>query len=162
MAAVALEFLTVPHVGSANVSLMIGDGGYIWVDTITSTYADLVYSHGWGDCPSGCMYRRNWSFRVGHDCTVDFIGSTGHPAPPPVNVTTTIKKGISLYPNPVSEMLHVDNIGTASYAIYNLRGQVLQSGTTTGDIGVSPLLNGVYFIRLHTKDISITHQFIKQ
>jgi hypothetical protein len=36
---------------------------------------------GWGDCPSGCISRRFWDFRVSTDGTVEFLGSRGNPVP---------------------------------------------------------------------------------
>lgn len=35
----------------------------------------LRYSRGWGDCPSGCIVRYYWEFKVNENCEVVFIGS---------------------------------------------------------------------------------------
>ncbi len=39
-----------------------GAGTEIINDSIYSTHVELTYSYGWGDCPSGCMWRRYWKF----------------------------------------------------------------------------------------------------
>lgn len=39
----------------------------------------LQYSRGWGDCPSGCISRHYWEFRIDEDCEVEFLGSSGDP-----------------------------------------------------------------------------------
>lgn len=42
----------------------------------------LEFSAGYGDCPSGCIYRHFWSFLVWNDGRVEFAGERGNPAPP--------------------------------------------------------------------------------
>jgi hypothetical protein len=41
----------------------------------------LNCSHGWNDCFSGCLGRRNWSFRVFDSGVVNFLGASGDPPP---------------------------------------------------------------------------------
>ncbi len=41
----------------------------------------LTFTVGWGDCPSGCMHRRYWNFRVYDSGDVRFLGASGDPPP---------------------------------------------------------------------------------
>lgn len=70
------RFLTIPGVFYAESSNYYGDGNDI-SDSIYSTFVELIYSYGWEDCPSGCINRRFWKFRVYYDCSVEYVGSYG-------------------------------------------------------------------------------------
>ena len=39
----------------------------------------LDYSHGWGDCPAGCISRQYWTYRIYPDDRVRFIGTRKDP-----------------------------------------------------------------------------------
>jgi Secretion system C-terminal sorting domain len=77
-----------------------------------------------------------------------------------------------LYPNPVSEVIHILYINDFSehhdirYEIYNLQGQLVAQGAPkTGwdviDISPPPLLSGQYVLRLKTSKINKTFLFTK-
>lgn len=51
----------------------VGDGGDIQAK-ILDNGVRLHYSRAWGDCPSGCIHRTTWTFRVGPAGTVTFEG----------------------------------------------------------------------------------------
>ena len=68
------------EVHNAEPNIFVTDGNRITLNAWNSSYIELIYSHGWGDCPSGCTGRRYWKFRVHPDCTVDFVESYGSPA----------------------------------------------------------------------------------
>lgn len=57
-----------------------GDG-----DEITLSEAGGVrtytFSHGWGDCPSGCIQRHSWTVTVGQDGTIH-VAESGSPLDP--------------------------------------------------------------------------------
>ncbi len=55
---------------------IIGDGSNI-AASITDNYVQLDYSYGFGDCPSGCISRHYWHFRVYYTGTVEYIGESG-------------------------------------------------------------------------------------
>ncbi len=57
-----------------------GDGNNI-ITAISHSHMELDYSVGYGDCSSGCGARHTWTFRVYSDNSVEFIGSSGDPAP---------------------------------------------------------------------------------
>lgn len=67
------------EVRHAQANVLCTDGNRITLNAWNSSYIELTYSHGWGDCPSGCTGRRYWKFRVHSDCTVDFVESYGYP-----------------------------------------------------------------------------------
>ena len=76
-----------------------GDGNNIW-DSIYTDHVELIYSLGWGDCPSGCTSRRNWKFNVYFDCSVEFVESYGTPLSL-TGITDINRTLISVYPNPM-------------------------------------------------------------
>lgn len=64
-----------------------GGGNRIVAFDVHSDWVILDYSVGWGDCPSGCIYRRYWRFQAYSDNRVVFLGSLGPPAPPPGQIS---------------------------------------------------------------------------
>jgi hypothetical protein len=78
-----------------------------------------------------------------------------------------IKNKISIYPNPASHVLTLQNITAGSYVIYDvvgrlaLEGQLKESGTDQ-QIDISKLVDGVFTLKV-TNDQSIeTYHFIKK
>lgn len=75
---------------------------------------------------------------------------------------------ISLYPNPVSNMLTIDNRTNeviSNIAIYSINGmlvkQVANAGTTTS-IPVSELQTGMYFVKMQVGNQVMNYKFIKK
>ncbi len=54
----------------AGIVAKVGDG-----------YVELTYTVGWGDCPSGCINRHWWVFRVYDSGAVQFMKEDGQPLP---------------------------------------------------------------------------------
>lgn len=79
IAALAERFALIDGVRWASSQEIIGDGNDIAAEGDTGL--DLRYSVGYGDCPSGCIHRHWWRFRVGGDGTVEYLGSGGDPLP---------------------------------------------------------------------------------
>jgi hypothetical protein len=69
---------------------------------------------------------------------------------------------LQLFPNPVKDVLNIKMNDDLSQAIiYNLQGQkVIES--TTKQINVSNLENGVYFIKVNSEGKNATKRFIKK
>lgn len=65
---------------NATPSSFIGDGNDISA-SIYPNYVQLVYSLGWGDCPSGCINRHYWTFNVYYNCSIQYSGESGTPLP---------------------------------------------------------------------------------
>ncbi|MEZ4884963.1 MAG: hypothetical protein R3E32_09575 [Chitinophagales bacterium] len=58
----------------------MSDGNDIEVRTFDD-YLEMTYSVGYGDCQSGCRFRTYWQFQVYGDCSVEYVGNFGDPAP---------------------------------------------------------------------------------
>lgn len=79
----------------------------------------------------------------------------------------TVKKpsDVTLYPNPASDILNVtfrQNGGPATYQIYSMSGQVIQTGVleiNPGKIDVSALDKGLYFIEFGNKSGKLSKRF---
>lgn len=63
------EFSAIAGVLQAEPNYLVGDGDRIEVEYV-GTDLLLKISKGYGDCPSGCINRDTWTFRVEEDCTV--------------------------------------------------------------------------------------------
>jgi hypothetical protein len=66
-------YLTRPSVVYAEPNGVVGDFSniYAWISQEGMTY---LFRKGWGDCPSGCIYRLYWYFEVAAS-VIKYIGS---------------------------------------------------------------------------------------
>jgi hypothetical protein len=71
---------------------------------------------------------------------------------------------IVIYPNPVSTILNVKNIGKrAQYKMYSAAGQLVSNGIILNNkIDVSKLISGVYVLEIEDNGNTIQKKFIKQ
>ena len=70
---------------------------------------------------------------------------------PPTFVDETISK-LSVYPNPVKDVLTINGI-YKSVEIYDIYGKLVLSSNAKQTINVSSLADGVYFVNINTKKI---------
>jgi hypothetical protein len=74
------RFDPIEGVKYASAGSAIGDGNDI-EGTLGDDFVELQYSVGSGDCPSGCINRHYWTFRVFEDGRVMFRGESGDSRP---------------------------------------------------------------------------------
>ena len=55
---------------------------------------------------------------------------------------------INVYPNPASEMVHIEGVEAVEIQVYNALGQVVKTVLGTNEIDLSGWVNGVYFLRI--------------
>jgi hypothetical protein len=75
---------------------------------------------------------------------------------------TPCQQPIEVYPNPVSDVLYIKNLPseTAEYSIFNVLGQEVRTGSTSGTISISALEKVVYFLQIKGKDFRETARFV--
>ena len=75
-------------------------------------------------------------------------------------------KSLMVYPNPVTDLLHIDNLnGYTSYCIMRIDGHIIQTGHfLAGEnlITMSGWASGVYLLRLYTKEGVQVVKLVKQ
>jgi len=69
-------------------------------------------------------------------------------------------KAVSIYPNPVSDILYVKNADASQYKISDISGRILKSGVYQNGIVVSDLQKGTYLIHISDKNNQKTEKFI--
>ncbi len=68
------------------------------------------------------------------------------------DVVKESRNGFSVYPNPVSSVLHIQSQeGISSVTVYNAVGQFITTGRDTQQLDLSSLEKGVYFVRILDK-----------
>ena len=74
----------------------------------------------------------------------------------------TQQQPLEVYPNPVSDVLYVKNLPSASvkYTIFNLVGQEVAAGTSSGTISVAGLEKGLYFLQVKGEGVCETVKFV--
>lgn len=75
---------------------------------------------------------------------------------------TTLQQQLEVYPNPVSDVLYLKDLPceTVKYSIFNVLGQEVTTGTTSGSISVAGLQNGVYFLQIKGEGLLETRKFV--
>ncbi len=85
----------------------------------------------------------------------------------PTGITDYHIHHISVFPNPVSDLLTIETSRTGQYSITlnSLNGQMIYSGEMNGSahhIDLSSFKNGVYFITIRSEDIGISRKIVIQ
>ncbi len=72
------------------------------------------------------------------------------------------KQQIEVYPNPVSDILHIKNLPSekVNYSISNVLGQEVATGLSDGTISVIGLENGLYLLQIKGESFQKTTKFI--
>jgi PKD repeat protein len=82
----------------------------------------------------------------------------------PTSVSNFENSDVSLYPNPVHDVLKLTiNVPFKQIQVFNVRGELLFStDTDCSEINVSDFAAGVYFVQIETKNEVLKTQFVKQ
>ena len=74
----------------------------------------------------------------------------------------TTKQPLEVYPNPVSDILFIKNLPckTVEYSIFNLMGQEVAAGSSSGTISVAGLEKGIYFLQVKGEGTCETAKFV--
>jgi hypothetical protein len=94
------------------------------------------------------------------------VGSGGTVTTLCTNGTNEIisKNLLTIFPNPTTNNLTIENLQKATIEILNIQGQLIKTIETTEDktsIDISNLPGGVYIIKLNTAEGSVVRKFIK-
>lgn len=75
---------------------------------------------------------------------------------------TSSQLALDIYPNPVSDVLHINNLpcDEVNYSIFNMLGQTVKIGTTSGTVYVADLEKGIYFLQIKDEKLLETVKFI--
>ena len=78
----------------------------------------------------------------------------------PVGVGNFTQNKINIYPNPVSEMMTIDNLAGETVTIFDVMGRLMYQNTTAGFdvINVATWENGLYLVRLTKEGQAITRK----
>ena len=98
--------------------------------------------------------------------------STNYQTPYQFNITTTLSTGdnsfasFTYYPNPVKDILHLDNISLTKASIYSLLGQLIETksfeNSTSNTLDLASLESGIYLIVLENDLEQKTIKVIKE
>lgn len=151
---------TVAGIEYVEPDYLIGGAGRIGYNTDPDGTRFYEFRYEWNDCFDGCDNFYTWNFAVAPDCSVTFTGSSqggvfgNEPLPEPANCllftdtdTPPVAEDLTLYPNPVQEVLQWQNAPTSgSWRIYNSLGQLIQSGNwQANELNLQHLTKGIYW-----------------
>ena len=74
----------------------------------------------------------------------------------------TQQQPLEVYPNPVSDVLYVKNLPSekVEYSIFNLMGQEVAAGLSSGTISVAGMEKGIYFLQVKGEGACETAKFV--
>lgn len=85
------------------------------------------------------------------------------PTTPPSAVNESLcQQTLEVYPNPVSEILYLKNLSSerVDYSIYNVLGQEVATGSSSGTISVATLEKGIYLLQVNDDASRKTAKFV--
>lgn len=148
------KFDALPGCSGGGQNWLAFDGNDI-TDSIAPAFTQLVYSFGWGDCQSGCIFKHYWKFRVYNDCSVQFIGNWGSSVKGffvGLSEKNNSLEHLFVYPNPVKSTLFINyqNLFNKStqLSIYNAIGQLVLETPFKNELDLSSLKAGIYYLRI--------------
>ena len=111
------------------------------------------YKDNWYDIPDPYGFSYGWTKIEG--IILDII-------PTSANVHEVFSQQLEVYPNPVSDVLHISNLPKemADYAIFNVLGQKVASGSSSGTISVAELEKGIYVLQVKGEKSHKTAKFV--
>ena len=137
------------------------------------SFALLTHDNGetWTSVPDGINWRNHLYAVDGVDTVFYIAAEHGYVYKTgiadviyPYGVDESISE-ISVFPNPASEMIHIEGVEAAEVRIYNAMGQLSLRQSTNGNdqetIDISSLPNGIYLIQLVSKGGLATKQIVK-
>ncbi len=168
MLMLANKFETIPDVMYASAINIPGDGNDI-TDSIYPNFVELVFSLGWGDCPSGCTARRYWKFHVFHDCSVSYLGSYGN-----LLLSNSISDiqnvELKIFPNPSTGFITINsNAKINSIIAHNILGEEVYNSIISNtdyekenslEINLSTKPKGIYFISINFENKTLTKKVV--
>ncbi|MES2701785.1 MAG: T9SS type A sorting domain-containing protein [Bacteroidota bacterium] len=179
-----------PGIDAANNIATTSDGGYLLMGYCGANGGDITGFHGtndywavkisasgtaeWQNCLGTLPVEVGWcgvqtsdsGFMVAgysvSDSAQAWVVKLSKPTPEVVSATAIA--GISITPNPATDIITVTGVLPASIHIYNSLGQLVHNGHDTGHIAISTLLPGLYFARLLNSEgqVLYTAKIVKQ
>ena len=78
----------------------------------------------------------------------------------------TIKNSFTYYPNPVKDLLHLDNISLTKVSLYSILGQLIEvrslENANSNTLDLSNLESGLYLVVLENDSQQKTIKIVKQ
>jgi len=107
------------------------------------------------------VYNANGTFDKSYTATigVNSVYKNVYADPSLATNNTSLTK-VSLYPNPVSDILFLKNADALPFQIFDTAGKLVKSGTYRNGIQVSSLPKGSYIIQVSAQKKSFTEKFI--
>lgn len=168
MIALEQKFLQIPGCSGGYDQYYFYDSHDI-MDTTTSDphFTEIAYQFKWGDCLMGCTGKRVWTFRVYHDCKVQYMGSWGDPfGLVGLKENKNLLSTIQVYPNPVKNKIYFETdekqLLNSQITITNQLGQVVLKQKYKSEIDVTVLNKGMYFLTVSNDSESKTFKIIKE
>jgi hypothetical protein len=154
-------FESIAGISSAYPDYSFGGDGNNIEATFSNDTTHIVFSRGWGDCPSGCISHHYWEFSV-VNCVPKLERSYGDPLS---HIGEVGSSRLSVFPNPFRNKIFITNPQNKSYSllIYSISGKLLYTQkVTTEFIDLTMLDKGMYFLTIESDKGSKTVKIIKQ
>ncbi len=148
------------------------DGDHVFFEN-KADFVEITFRHGWTDCPTGCVFHRDWLFRVFPDCSVEFVSSYGDLLGTMVAAKELPITESRVWPVPSSDFLLISAgklngkeitvklTGQGGQVFWNQK-QPITDGRFDGSISLDWLADGLYFLILETENQRVSHPVMKR
>ncbi len=136
---------------------VVGDGQSVFRMGSTHVPAN---DESWGQAPS-CDFPIPITYtEAGFENVWNIINVVGDV---PTGLNEALSQSVSIYPNPTSEMLQIqEGINILNMHLFDLRGNVQSAPITNRTMDLSLLANGVYLLEMHTDKGIVRKRIIKE
>jgi hypothetical protein len=60
--------------------------------------------------------------------------------------------GVTVFPNPVNGVVHIEGVDADEVQVYNALGQVVKTVRNSNEVSLEGLVQGVYLVRIRDKE----------
>ena len=155
-----------------NQEFTITEGYLHFGDTHGTEAASLVVNEFFLSDPYNYVFNNSFTYLFREEGEIIFLDITNANGDVATFFTTTLSNTaferieLSIYPNPTSNLLHIEASQTdvSTVEIFDVQGKrVMQvSPANLSEIDVSQLTNGMYFLKVSTSDGELTRKFVKK
>jgi hypothetical protein len=134
--------------------------------TVRNNVKQLIFWHGEGDCPAGCIDNWYWYFSVFPDCSVRYDGES-----PRLLETQSVPDGqikLQVSPNPTFDVLHIQLAETnlTGVRLFDIQGRLIKEKTVNGTVSdismdIQDLPNGRYLLKVVTTEGDVYRKVMK-
>lgn len=151
-----------------NTSVQLDNNKDLWVAlSCSQVLFPAAGSAFCGDANGSYVYFQNaWSYVIDLNARLRYTwmikATTSATEVTPTAIDGIENSNVTLYPNPTSNVLHIQAEGVQEVSVVDLSGRTVMTKNNTNVINMGELANGVYFVRVITNNGVASQKVVKK